>query len=66
MTIQYLFYILFGYLSGSVLYGYLLPKYIKKIDIPSEVPASMHRILSVLQRREMHLPLPDSDPDFLL
>ena len=36
MTIQYLFYILFGYLSGSVLYGYLLSKYIKKIDVTKE------------------------------
>lgn len=38
MTTQYLFYILFGYLSGSVLYGYLLPKYIKKIDVTKESP----------------------------
>lgn len=26
-------YILAGYLSGSVLYSYLLPKYLKKIDV---------------------------------
>ena len=38
MITQYLFYILFGYLSGSVLYGYLLPKYIKKIDVTKESP----------------------------
>ncbi len=36
MEIQYLFYILLGYLSGSVLYGYMLPKYVKKIDITKE------------------------------
>ena len=40
MTTQYLFYILFGYLSGSVLYGYLLPKYIKKIDVTKESSGS--------------------------
>lgn len=30
---QYLFFVLFGYLSGSVLYGYLLPKYLCHIDV---------------------------------
>lgn len=30
---RYLFYIVFGYLSGSVLYGYLLPKYLCHIDV---------------------------------
>lgn len=30
---DYLFYILFGYLSGSVLYAYLLPKYFYGIDV---------------------------------
>lgn len=35
---QYFFYILGGYLSGSVLYGYVLPKYVKKIDIIKESP----------------------------
>ena len=38
MTGQYFFYILGGYLSGSVLYGYFLPKYVKKMDITKESP----------------------------
>lgn len=32
-TAEYLFFIFFGYLSGSVLYAYLLPRLIKHIDI---------------------------------
>lgn len=38
MIVEYLCYILLGYLSGSVLYGYFLPKYIKKIDVTKESP----------------------------
>ena len=30
---RYLFYTVFGYLSGSVLYGYLLPKYLCHVDV---------------------------------
>lgn len=33
LWIRYLFWILAGYLSGSVLYGYLIPKYVNHIDI---------------------------------
>ena len=36
ITINHLFFIFLGYLSGSVLYAYLLPKYIKKIDVTKE------------------------------
>ena len=32
MTI-YLFYLLFGYLSGSVLYSYLIPKHFCHVDV---------------------------------
>jgi len=31
--IKYLYWIIIGYLSGSVLYGYLIPKYINHVDI---------------------------------
>jgi glycerol-3-phosphate acyltransferase PlsY len=33
MTIQEILYIVGGYLSGSVLYSYLLPKYLKHVDV---------------------------------
>ena len=35
-TVQELLYIIGGYLSGSVLYSYLLPKYFKKVDVMQE------------------------------
>lgn len=31
--IKYLFYIIIGYLSGSIMYAYLLPRFIKHIDV---------------------------------
>lgn len=33
MTPQYVFYILTGFFSGSILYSYLIPRYLKHIDI---------------------------------
>ena len=33
MITAYVFYILFGYLSGSVLYSYLIPKYFCHVDV---------------------------------
>jgi len=36
ITPEHILYILGGYISGSVLYSYLLPQYIKKIDITKE------------------------------
>lgn len=36
ITPEHIFYILGGYISGSVLYSYFLPKYVKKIDITKE------------------------------
>lgn len=33
MMTSYLFYLLFGYLSGSVLYSYLIPKYFCHVDV---------------------------------
>ncbi|MDD3339650.1 MAG: glycerol-3-phosphate acyltransferase [Lachnospiraceae bacterium] len=33
ITIHEIFYIICGYLSGSVLYSYLLPKYLKHMDV---------------------------------
>ena len=33
MLTAYLFYSFFGYLSGSVLYSYLIPKYFCHVDI---------------------------------
>lgn len=36
ITMNHLFFVFWGYLSGSVLYAYLLPKYMKKIDVTKE------------------------------
>ena len=33
---NYLFFIVCGYLSGSVLYAYLLPKYLCHVDVTAE------------------------------
>ena len=33
MTGKFLEYILIGYLSGSILYAYLLPRYLKHVDV---------------------------------
>ena len=33
MLTAYLFYSFFGYLSGSVLYSYLIPKYFCHVDV---------------------------------
>lgn len=33
MITAYVFYILFGYLSGSVLYSYLIPKHFCHVDV---------------------------------
>ena len=32
-VMKYLFYIILGYLSGSVMYAYLIPRLLKHIDI---------------------------------
>ena len=36
MLIEYIFYIALGYLSGSLMFGYAVPKLIKGIDVRKE------------------------------
>ena len=36
MTTREILFVVAGYLSGSVLYGYLLPQYFKKVDVTKE------------------------------
>lgn len=44
ITINHLFFIFLGYLSGSVLYAYLLPKYIKKLMLRKKVPMEIREL----------------------
>lgn len=35
---NFLFYIVMGYLSGSILFGYLIPKYVSHVDVTLDTP----------------------------